>query len=274
MGKMPSEVIPTIETTYKIPRAPHLALLADFHNGNPEPILASLRIHAPSLICICGDIIIGHRPEGNMSPLETQENVLPFLSGCATIAPTYLSLGNHEWMLDQTDLETIRTTGVIVLDNEWRSIQVEENEIVIGGLTSGYVTDYRRFRATQDGSIRYPRKDTISGIGGSVTAREHTPYTAWLSDFVAVPSYHVLLSHHPEYYPLISRSIDLVLSGHAHGGQWRVFNHGVWSPGQGLWPRWTRGVYDSRLVVSAGLNNTTWIPRFGNPTEVVYVESP
>ena len=267
---MLKEVIPTIETTYKIPSAPHLALLVDFHNGDPEPILASLRIHASSLICICGDIIVGHRPEGDMSPLETQENVLPFLSGCAAIAPTYLSLGNHEWMLDQTDLETIRTTGVTVLDNSW----IELEGLVIGGLTSGYVTDYRHFRVTQDSTIRYPRKDTISGIGGSVTAREHTPDTAWLSDFVAVPSYHVLLSHHPEYYPLIPRSIDLVLSGHAHGGQWRVFTHGVWSPGQGLWPRWTRGVYDSRLVVSAGLSNTTWIPRIGNPTEVVYVESP
>lgn len=58
-----------------------------------------------------------------MSPLETQENVLPFLSGCAAIVPTYLSLGNHEWMLDQTDLETIRTTGITVLDNSWIELE-------------------------------------------------------------------------------------------------------------------------------------------------------
>ena len=89
---------------------------------------------------------------------------------------------------------------------------------------------------------------------------------------------HILLSHHPEYYSIIPASVDLILSGHAHGGQIRMYNpfkrewFGLWSPGQGWWPKWTRGVYEGRLVVSAGLSNTTWIPRIGNPTEIVYLE--
>lgn len=267
----PSEVIPTIETTYKIPGAPHLALLTDFHNGEREAVLSSLQLHAPSLICICGDVIVGHRPEEDRSPLETQENVLPFLSGCAAFAPTYLSLGNHELFLDHTDLEKIASTGVVVLDNSW----IELDGLVIGGLTSGYVTDYRHFRATLPAEPRYPHREDISGIGGAVNSSQHKPELDWLNQFCSVPGLHLLLSHHPEYWPLLKdKNINLILSGHAHGGQWRVFNHGVWSPGQGLWPRWTRGVYDGRLVVSAGLNNTTWIPRIGNPTEVVYLESP
>ena len=45
-----------------------------------------------------------------MSPLQTQANVLPFLTACACLAPTFLSLGNHEWMLDQEDLDMIRST--------------------------------------------------------------------------------------------------------------------------------------------------------------------
>lgn len=88
--------VPMVETVYMIPGAPRLALLADLHGRNPAPVLQSLRRHPVSLICIVGDILYGSHPEGDRSPLETQSNVLPFLSGCAAIAPTFLSLGNHE----------------------------------------------------------------------------------------------------------------------------------------------------------------------------------
>ena len=226
----------------------------------------------PSLICITGDVLYGGRPEGDRSPLETQTNVLPFLSACAAIVPTFLSLGNHEWMMDQEDLATLTATGVTVLDNEWKSITVDGKEVILAGLTSGYVTDYRRFRAESGSSDRYPRQESISGISGAVAASRHKPETAWLKEYSSAPGYHILLSHHPEYLPLIPSSIELVLSGHAHGGQWRVFNHGAWAPGQGWWPRYTKGVYKGRLVVSAGLSNTTWVPRIWNPTEIVYLE--
>ena len=263
-----------VETIYKIAGSPRLALLADLHGRDPAPVLSSLAAHRPSLICVVGDILYGSHPEGDRSPLETQENVLPFLSGCAAVAPTFLSLGNHEWMLDDADLAAIEATGVVVLDNEWREIEVNGKRIVIGGLTSGYVTDYRAFRDTQDGAERYPRKENLSGIGGAVTASQHVPDTDWLEDFASAPGFHILLSHHPEYFPLVRGEVELVISGHAHGGQWRFFNRGVWCPGQGLWPRWTRGVYEGRLVVSAGLSNTASVPRLFNPTEIVYLESP
>ncbi len=235
-------------------------------------MLSSLRSHRPNLICITGDILYGGRPEGDVSPLETQTNILPFLSSCASIAPTFLSLGNHEWMLDEEDLRLLSSTGVTVLDNTFITITIGNEKIVIAGLTSGYVTDYRTFRSTQLTEPRYPRREDIAGVGGAVTAAQHKPVLDWLPSFACQPGYKILLSHHPEYYPLIPPAVDLILSGHAHGGQWRIFGHGVWSPGQGFWPRWTRGVYKGRLVVSAGLNNTTWVPRIGNPTEVVYIE--
>ena len=121
----------------------------------------------------------GGRPEDDRSPLETQSNVLPFLSSCAALAPTFMSLGNHEWMVDGTDLATLAATGVVVLDNEWRSINIGGQEIAIAGLTSGYVKDYRSFRAESDGTARYPRQESISGIGGAVTASRHKPETDW-----------------------------------------------------------------------------------------------
>ena len=260
------------ESFYTILGAPRLALLSDLHNTDPAPAIASLRNRRPSLICITGDVLYGGRPEGNVSPVTFQANVLPFLSFCASIAPTFLSLGNHEWMVDAEDLQLLSSTGVTVLDNEWKSITVGNEKIIIAGLTSGYVTDYRAFRSTQPAEPRYPRREDLYGIGGAARAAAHKPETDWLSDFAAQPGYHILLSHHPEYWPLIPNSIELVLSGHSHGGQWRFFNRGVFAPGQSWWPRYTKGVYEGRLVVSAGLSNTTWVPRLFNPTEVVYIE--
>ena len=97
--------------------------------------------------------------------------------------------------------------------------------------------------------------------------------TVWtLRPEYSLPGYKVLLCHHPEYYDkLKSYPINLFLSGHCHGGQIRICNHGIFAPGQGLLPRYHHGVYDGRLVVSSGCANTASIPRFGNEPEVVVV---
>ena len=104
---------------------------------------------------------------------------------------------------------------------------------------------------------------------------------AWLDTFVQVPRYRILLSHHPEYWcleePMLSnRDIDLVLSGHAHGGQFRLFGQGFFAPGQGWFPKYTSGIHHGkrgRMIISKGMANTVkFAPRLFNPTEVVYIE--
>ena len=257
-----------IETVYRIPNAPSIAILADLHGRPFERITEALRARRPEIICIPGDFVSGLWPGENQSPLDAQENVLPFLRACAGIAPSFLSLGNHEQYLDAADLKRIRSTGVTVLDNDW----IARDGLIIGGLTSASVMACRRFRAQAGQAspgVRYLRME-----GRPPTS----PDTAWLAAFGSTPGYHILLCHHPEYFPHVPESIELVLSGHAHGGQWRIYNPikrqwiGVFAPGQGLWPRWTRGVYAGRLVVSAGLSNTVSVPRLFNPTEIVYIE--
>ena len=138
-----------VETHYKIKNAPRIALLADFHNGNPKPVISSLRRHDIDLIAIAGDVIYGSQPKDDKSPLDTQENVAALLRSCASIAPTYMSLGNHEWMLDDEDLQRITDAGVVVLDNGWAKTDIktpDSKPVIIGGLTSGYVLEYRRFK--------------------------------------------------------------------------------------------------------------------------------
>ena len=101
---------------------------------------------------------------------------------------------------------------------------------------------------------------------------ERVPNTNFLARFAVARGFKLLLCHHPEYYERYIKplSIDLTLSGHAHGGQWRFFGHGVYSPGQGIFPKYTCGAYDgSRLIVGRGLGNTVVVPRIFNPPELV-----
>ena len=248
-----------VETFYTLPGAPYLALLGDFHNGNPDPILTSLKKHMPSVICIAGDLIYAYPPENSLLT-DQQKNVLPFLKGCAEIAPAFMCLGNHESILGDEDLDRIRQTGVILLDNEW----TEWNGMHIGGLTSHYVLNQRASRAAHTAggkNLRDP--DPSSEI-------IKKPDLSWVS--ATLPSgYKILLCHHPEYLPLIPSGIDLICAAHAHGGQWRLFGRGLFAPGQGWFPKYTSGIYEGRMVVTRGLTNMARVPRINNPTEVVYI---
>ena len=238
-----------------------IALVSDFHNSPDEAVSSSLLAHRPDIICIAGDVCYGGTPGEDGLLVEVQENVLPFLRFCADTAPTFLSLGNHELTLCPEDLDLIRQTGVVLLDNTW----IRYGSMNIGGLSSHHVLEYRKYRAGKQ--ERYP-------VRGKFIRQIREPETAWLSEFENQPGYKLLLSHHPEYYPrfLQDRNIDLILSGHAHGGQWRIGDRGLFAPGQGLFPRLTSGVCDGRLVISRGLANTAPLPRFCNPTELVYLQ--
>lgn len=247
------------ESAYTVPGAPRLALLSDLHGRPYREFIRSVQDFRPEMICITGDLITGILPEDEISPLVSQPSVLPFLEKCAGIAPVFVSLGNHEQGLDEKDLETISGTGVTVLDNCW----IRRGRWIIGGLTSACVTNYRNLRPAAS-RLRYPKIPHIQ--------RAKSPETGWLDGFVKEDGFHVLLSHHPEYFPLIPPGIELMLSGHAHGGQIRLFGRGLFAPGQGWLPKVTKGRYYDRLIVSAGLSNTASpIPRLFNPTEVVFV---
>ena len=63
-----------------------------------------------------------------------------------------------------------------------------------------------------------------------------------------------------------------MVSGHAHGGQWRIFGRGVFAPGQGLFPKYTSGIHDGRLVISRGLKKSGTIPRIFNSPELVIID--
>ena len=161
----------------------------------------------------------------------------------------YYSRGNHEWGLDDVYREAVKATGAVLLENEWTKF----GDAWIGGQNSARC------------GAKYKDGKEITGNCGE-------PDIEWLKNDTP-DGYRVLLNHHPEYYSLIEPYADLILCGHTHGSQAVVFGRGLFAPGQGWFPKYTKGVYhDNKMIVSAGLTNTTWVPRINNPTELVIVE--
>ena len=226
------------ETFYSFPVPLSIALAADLHDHPYTDIVSSLQTNKPDIICIAGDFTHGGFPASGLK-MENTKYALSFLAACTDIAPVYISLGNHEWLFCEQDLDVIRSVGAVVLDNSF----VLKDGVVIGGLTSARFTGYRLYRKGFD-SLAYPRPYYPD-------VKKLIPDLSWLDAFEAQPGCKILLSHHPEYYDvyLRDREIDLILSGHAHGGQIRLFGHGLFAPGQGLLPKYTSGVYENLVLI-------------------------
>lgn len=216
-----------------------IALIADLHGRSYHNIVDSLEKYYPDVIVIVGDVI----------NYDTDQYPLYFFKQCSLIASTFFALGNHERKITNKQINDVQSTGTVILDNAW----VKFRDFFIGGMTSPFVTEWRETHKT---AFHFA-----------------LPVTSWLDKFEEQEGFKILLDHHPENYERITkkRDIDLILSGHAHGGQIRIFNHGLYAPHQGFFPKYTSGVYENRLVISRGLGNTKAIPRIGNPTELVYI---
>ena len=245
-----------------------IAIIADLHNTPFENILTSLNREHPDFITIPGDILYAggkdHSIYDHVSSsgqhLRNTRNALSFLQEVVKIAPIILSTGNHELYLDVEDKSLLANIRVTFLDDSYQRF----GNVVFGGLSSPY--------------------KIFAGTGTVHTKAEHqvrwdmvfdNVNTGWLDEFEKQEGYKILLCHHPEFYePFLKNrnGIDLILSGHAHGGQIRLFGRGLYAYGQGWFPKYTKGIYDGKLIVSAGLSNTSKIPRIGNPTELVYVD--
>ncbi|MBR0142646.1 MAG: metallophosphoesterase [Clostridia bacterium] len=240
-------------TRYEI-KAPSLsrklkiALASDLHGADGTQAILSLQNEAPDLILMPGDIFdcMPSCEKGR----RKRERSLRFLEDAGKIAPCYFTVGNHEWVADDLLADLLQKRKIVLLDDRRESVRFGSDEISLGGLTSpcGREGEYNRWHT-------------------------QAPDVAFLDEFERSPGYKILLSHHPEFYPayIQKRAIDLTVSGHAHGGQIRFFEKGLFAPGQGILPRLTSGVYENRLVIGRGLGNGTPFPRLFNPTELVYV---
>ncbi len=241
-----------------------LVLLADIHERPDDRIAELTRRAKPDLIALAGDIIERRDLPGQDDGEEKKppllkrifygvsyhllcalsqsdrhnapEKTFELLQELAKIAPVYFCRGNHEPELFPEDYEFFGQNGITLLDNSDVTVKAGGSLINIGGL-----------------------------------ARDED--TEWLRRFSQKKGFKLLLCHYPKDYDLYVKplDIDLMLAGHNHGGQLRLFGKGVASSGDGLFPKYDKGVFDDRLVVTAGLSNTVAIPRLFNPREVVLI---
>ena len=270
------------ETRYDIhlPIKKKIALVADIHNATNADLLPSLRRNHPDLILIPGDMVEGYQFKMEGSLLLSETNSIEILRACPDIAPTFFSLGNHEALIPEGDLRLLESFHINVLDDA----VIPFEGMWIAGVTSNRVISHRKYDEIYKGKEEYAYSHYLK-------IREQMYQLAGRSfDFLDAleekDGYKIVLCHHPEYYflkePYLGhRKIDLVVSGHAHGGQMRFYDpfhkrwQGILSPNQGLFPKYTYGVHSGeygKMVITTGLANTEKpIPRLFNETEVVYI---
>jgi predicted MPP superfamily phosphohydrolase len=226
-------------------------LISDLHStifGKDQSVLIDkVKQQNPDLIVLTGDIF------DDVVPMVGTQLLL---AGISDTSPIYYVTGNHEFWTYRIEKlrEELRKYGVIILSDEYKKIEIKDNEIILAGIEDPdkkkYETpDYDQNKIMED---RFRELDNI-------------------------PTYKILLAHRPErikYYH--NFSFDLILSGHTHGGQIRMppVIKGLYAPHQGLFPKYVGGIYQynhSVHIISRGLSISPRLPRIFNPPELVVI---
>lgn len=217
--------------------------ISDLHNAEfgkeNKKLLETIRSCSPDIIVITGDLV-----DSNHTNVE---RAVAFVKEAVKIAPVYYVTGNHEYWLDPSEneqmMQGILAAGAYDLDDEAVCIEKGDSSFMLIGLDDQHLSDETLKNLLQE------QKNELS----------------------------IVLAHEPQYLQNYANAgADLVLTGHAHGGQIRLpFVGGIVAPDQGFLPEYTSGKYnraDTEMIVSRGLGNSIIPVRLFNYPEVVCVE--
>ena len=217
--------------------------ISDLHNAEfgkeNKKLLEIIRSCSPDIIVITGDLV-----DSNHTNVE---RAVAFVEEAVKIAPVYYVTGNHEYWLDPSEneqmMQGILAAGAYDLDDEAVRIEKGDSSFLLVGLDDQHLSDETLKSLLQE------QKNELS----------------------------IVLAHEPQYLQNYANAeADLVLTGHAHGGQIRLpFVGGIVAPDQGFLPEYTSGQYnsaDTEMIVSRGLGNSIIPVRLFNYPEVVCVE--
>lgn len=217
-----------------------IAQVSDLHNaGFWQDVVEELRQIQPDIIVLTGDLIDSGRTDVDAA--------LAFAGQAAQIAPCYFVSGNHEaWSSGHWEKlrEGLKQSGIVLLENERVRLELGGEHVTMLGLSD-------------------------PSFGGD--------HARVLGELAAGEGYRILLSHRPERMKLYAEAgVDLVFSGHAHGGQFRIpFLGGVIAPDQGLFPEYDSGLYEqdgTAMLVSRGVGNSILPLRINNRPEILVAE--
>ena len=232
--------------------------LSDLHSwsfgeGNAE-LIARVEALDPDLIAMTGDMLD-----------ESDENadvVCDLIRALVKTAPVYYGYGNHEytWMKNHQESLTpvLREAGAVVLDTEYMDIAVNGQELRLGGYHS-YWNQPSMFEVTKE---QWQREFDFT------------------LEFEDTERFKILLNHIPttwlDWGYIDDFPVDLVLTGHYHGGQIRLpLIGGLYAPYVGAFPKYTEGIYTGEkatCILSTGLGASPGIPRIDNLPQIVVVE--
>lgn len=219
-----------------------------FGRGNKR-LLMRVEKERPDLIVITGDVLFGYTPD--------IDKAIGSVAGLSELAPTYFVSGNHEFKPDEKMREELyrrlEGEGIHIHNNRCVHLYRDGGELVLLGVDDPTCFAWKERRE------RFFRlmSNLVEGLGAEELK--------------------ILLSHRPERFAVYEAcGIDLTFSGHVHGGQIRLpFLKGLYSPEQGLFPKYQKGIYHSgtsSLVVSAGLGRSIIPLRINNYPDIVVVE--
>lgn len=233
--------------------------LTDLHNAefgeNNEQLVTRVAAEQPDLILFTGDLVTGF--------VKETDTAMKLLEKLVEIAPVYVSVGNHEQMhqsnfgSDVTAMYEHR--GAKVLEYQWEDVEINGQSLRIGGFSG-------------------------VGLGGTYIASgdARKEELDFLGAFQATQACTLLMGHVPtgwyRYGSLEDWDIDLVFSGHVHGGQFVVPGiGGVYGPDLGYFPGELEGLFPSSdgeklLVLSRGLGNSMPVPRLNNPPQILVLD--
>lgn len=225
--------------------------LSDLHSKPFKKVLKKIDEIKPDIICITGDYINDRE--------KNKKKMLKYAKALVARAKVYYITGNHERRLENFDelMDELSKVGFIVLLNRVSIYNDKGFEIDFLGLDENQA-NFDDYKARKKGTFEY---------------KDMSPYFKQLNE---LGGYKIVLSHFPENFEGVKEmnysqyDFDLQLSGHAHGGQFCLpFIGPVYSPGQGLKPKYAKGSFGNRpkLIVSRGLGNAEFPFRLFNHPE-------
>lgn len=242
-----------LETTYYTYKAEQLGAdlegyrivqISDLHNvkfgKNNQKLVDRIRECEPDMIVLTGDLV-----DSNHTNVD---RAVQFVDEIVKICPVYYVTGNHEYWLEKSEYDELMdglvSAGVVILDNQVVEISRGDAKFRLVGLDDRSLADGTLEALLSDESIRNNQAEQKEETADNEDSGEK--------------ELTVVLAHEPQYLARYAGTgVDLVLSGHAHGGQFRLpFVGGIVAPDQGFLPEYTAGEYymnGTEMIVSRAL---------------------